>query len=105
MSEVIGVSAEILRRQSLEAVVITACPNCGAPGVYKSEISIAIGWPKCYVSPGDHRDTKTVGDTCPECGYLRNPDRDLGEIWSREWRYKKESIFQRFLSFFQGIFG
>lgn len=76
---------ELLRRQHLEAVVVQACPDCRAPGVYKSEESIRVGWPGCYVSPHDPLDTQLVGDVCPNCGASRLPHIYKGQIWYREW--------------------
>jgi rubredoxin len=83
--QTVPVQSEILRRQSLEAIRITACTDCGAPGVYKSDSSIEAGWPGCYVEPGDSLDTKPVGYYCPNCGAARSQDENLSEIWSREW--------------------
>jgi len=48
-----------LTRKSLEGVVIYACPQCGAPGVFNG---------------------RPVGDVCPQCGGLRRKDRFLGEL-------------------------
>jgi len=48
-----------ITRKSLEAVVIYACPHCGAPGI---------------------RDGAPVGDVCPQCNGKRRRDRNLGEL-------------------------
>lgn len=72
-------------RQSLEAQVLRACPNCGAPACYKSHQSIRDQWPACYVEPNDPRIDQVIpGGRCLQCGALRLPREDLGEIWSND---------------------
>lgn len=48
-------------RLTVEAVVIKACPHCGAPGVDENQ--------------------KPYGDICPKCNGKRNPDEDKGVIY------------------------
>lgn len=55
------VDGALLRKQSVEAVVIRACRKCGAPG--------EEGLTKCR-----------------NCGADRPPDEPQGVIWSREIR-------------------
>ncbi len=66
-----------VRRQVLEGKIIRACPHCQAPGVYSDHISIQMGWPKCFDLT---RVQQPVGDTCPQCGKSRLPDKELGEL-------------------------
>lgn len=66
-----------LKRSSLEAVLIHACPHCQAPGVYSADASIEKGWPGCY---DPSRVQEPVGDTCPNCNKQRKPNKDLGEL-------------------------
>jgi ribosomal protein L32 len=70
-----------LRRKSLEAKVVRACQNCGAPGVYSDAPSIETGWPGCYDPVrAQMEETRPVGSVCPNCGAGRPGDEGLGEI-------------------------
>jgi len=67
-----------LRRKSLEASVIHACSNCGAPGVFKADERTRELWPGCFdpLRPGH-----PVGDQCPNCKNTgRRANLDLGEV-------------------------
>jgi rubredoxin len=77
----------VWREQALSATVHRACQRCNAPGVWSSESRIKLGWPGCYVDPGDHLDTMPVGPMCPNCGADRNPSlwNTLGEIWRKKF--------------------
>jgi hypothetical protein len=66
-----------LTRKSLEAIKIHACPNCGAPGVYRNDQRTLDSWPGCY-SPTMH--SQPVGATCPNCKMPRSKDKNLGEL-------------------------
>jgi hypothetical protein len=79
-----GENVELVRRQSLEAVVIKACA-CGAPGAYHSDPSIKASWPGCWVEDLDPLNHQPVGETCPNCGAARPANKPLGEIWHKEW--------------------
>lgn len=69
-----------ITRKSLEAVLIHACPECGAPGVYKYQDERAILlWPGIVTGKMEMRD-QPVGAICPNCGARRNGNRDLGEL-------------------------
>ena len=52
-------------RLVVEAVVIKACPHCGASGVDE------------YQTP--------IGNVCPKCNGLRNPDENRGVIYDTRW--------------------
>lgn len=69
----------IHRKQALYATVIKACGNCGAGGVYHDVEGVNVG---CY---DPTRLGQPVGDACPNCGASRVADRDLGEIWHRNF--------------------
>ncbi len=78
MSEQVGSSITLgIRRLALEARVIKACNQCGAPGAYKNHPSIQSGWPGCY---DPKRDGREVGPRCPNCGAKRPSDENLGEV-------------------------
>jgi hypothetical protein len=68
-----------ITRKSLEAVLIHACPHCGAPGVYKNwtDLRSRERWPGCYHP--EWRDIP-VGAVCPNCHQNRTKDRNLGEL-------------------------
>jgi len=74
-----GDYVEIIRRQSLQAVVVRSCTQCGAPGNFKSHDRIRDGWPGCYVPPGHPMDTQLVGDVCPNCGADRPAHEPKGD--------------------------
>jgi predicted RNA-binding Zn-ribbon protein involved in translation (DUF1610 family) len=66
-----------ITRKSLEAVLIHACPHCGAPGVYKGDARTQELWPGCWRAEWHDR---PVGDVCPNCHESRLKDRNLGEL-------------------------
>ena len=66
-----------LTRKSLEAIVIHACPNCDAPGVYKADERTLRFWPGCY---DEKKVNQPVGKLCPNCNMRRKRDRNLGEL-------------------------
>ena len=66
-----------ITRKSLEAVVIHACQQCGAPGVYKGDARTQELWPGCWSAEWHDR---PVGDVCPNCHQSRMKNRDLGEL-------------------------
>jgi len=68
-----------ITRKSLEGVVIHACPNCQAPGVYKADQRTLDNWPGCW---NPVQCNQPVGDTCPNCGATRKRDKNLGELTS-----------------------
>ncbi len=72
-------------RQSVEAMVIRACAECGAPGRYLSDEHIRDGWLGCWVPAADPRAGQAVGAVCPNCGSKRPQSENLGEIWVREF--------------------
>jgi len=66
-----------ITRKSLEAMVIHACQQCGAPGVYKGDARTQELWPGCWRAEWHDR---PVGDVCPNCHQSRVKNRDLGEL-------------------------
>ena len=66
-----------ITRKSLEAMVIHACQQCGAPGVYKGDARTQELWPGCWSAEWHDR---PVGDICPNCRQSRIKNRDLGEL-------------------------
>jgi hypothetical protein len=72
-------------QQHLEASVVLACQNCGAPGAYHSDQRIKNGWPRCHVTPDDPLHHQPVGQICPNCGAERPANKPLGEILYKEW--------------------
>ena len=66
-----------ITRKSLEAVLIHACPHCGAPGVFKGDARTQELWPGCWRAEWHN---KPVGDLCPNCHQSRLRDRNLGEL-------------------------
>jgi rubredoxin len=91
-----SVPVDIARKQSLEAVILRACSDCGAPAVYKSASAIRDGWPGCYVEPGEPLEDKPVGELCPNCGIARHGHtEELGEVWHRVWRIKPVGLLDR----------
>jgi len=68
-----------ITRKSLEGVKVFACQKCGAPGLYKNDEHNRKHWPGIV-------DAKLVGqpvgDTCPNCGARRKPNKNLGELTS-----------------------
>lgn len=74
--------ATLTRKQSLHATVIHACPSCGAPGVFHAVQGVNVG---CY---DPMKVGQPVGPICPNCQAVRDPDKDLGEVWKREYRRK-----------------
>ena len=67
-----------ITRKSLEATVVRACPNCEAPGVYKSDERTLQLWPGCYAENATGQ--RQVGTVCPNCGKPRRRNVDLGEL-------------------------
>lgn len=82
-----------LHRRSLEATIIRACRNCGAPGLYQKTEAFREKYPKVY-SP--ERFGQPVGDVCPQCGADRPADKDLGELTSSmpRWVWKLVLAFK-----------
>lgn len=74
-----SVGAGIYRKQKLEAEVIRACTNCGAPGFYHDVPDVNVG---CF-DPA--RKGRFVGDTCPNCHKARTPPEKRGVIWSKRF--------------------
>lgn len=58
----------------LAANVHRACKKCGAPGVYRSELSIKREWPGCY---SVKKAGQPVGAECPNCGAKRPKDEPV----------------------------
>lgn len=84
--------ARTWRSQGLHATLHQACPHCQAPGLFRCEERIRVGWPGCYVDPLDERVDQPVGDTCPNCDTSRKTPHKgkslvhyLGEIWRRNF--------------------
>lgn len=90
--DVVPVGGKIIRKQSVHAVVLRACGQCGAPGAYSKEKRVQDGWPGCY---DPTRDQQPVGAVCPNCKALRPSPEVKGEIWRREFRADGESLWQR----------
>ena len=76
-------NVDIVRRQSLHAVINRACETCNAPGLFQNDVSFIEKYPEIYRPAWAGR---PVGNTCPCCNSPRLPEENLGEIWSREWR-------------------
>ena len=73
---------QLLRNlKTVEATVLPACANCGAPGAYNSHESIRDGWPGCWVEKNDPMAGEQVGDICPNCNAERPEPRNLGVVW------------------------
>lgn len=88
-----------LRRMSLEAEIVPACPACQAPGFYMNDPGIAQGWPRCYdptLMPSERVD---VGDICPQCGTARPNRIKKGELAATmpRWLWNAILTFKRFL--------
>lgn len=69
----------IWRKQKLEAEVIRACANCGAPGTYHDVPDVNVG---CF---DPLRRGQWVGEVCPNCGKDRTPPEKRGTIWSKHF--------------------
>ena len=62
-------------RLVVEAIIIKACPHCGAKGVDENQVP--------------------YGDICPFCDNPRNPDENKGVIYDTRWffgwgKYKRK---------------
>jgi hypothetical protein len=84
------ITSPIVRRDSLTISVTPACWNCGAPGLYQSNVSFIESYPEIYRPTWNGR---PVGETCPCCGAIRSATIDKGEVWSRE--YRVETFFEK----------
>src|SRR5260221_6062858 len=66
-----------LNRHSLEGSIVYACRNCNAPGCYSNSPIIQQDWPALYDSL---HAGQQVGETFPQCGNKRPPNKDMGEL-------------------------
>jgi hypothetical protein len=76
MTEIFGAQPRLI----VEAVVVRACPQCGAAGVDENQ--------------------KPVGSRCPKCFAPRPADEDKGVIFDTKWfsgwgKFKRQ--FKKFL--------
>jgi len=78
-----------ITRKSLEAVLIHACPHCEAPGVFQWDTRTHELWPGCW-RPSEKG--RPVGRICPNCGHVRERDKDLGELTASMPRWLWRSI-------------
>jgi len=103
--------AENYRHQEIKAVLVKACPNCGAPGVFKVKDAWFMQWPEICVDDTDPQVNQPVGDICPHCEAERDEQltEDLGTIWEfwlfgSKFQELKFKVKSRVKSFFKGIF-
>lgn len=99
--------AENYRHQEIKAVLVRACPNCGAPGVFKVKDSWFSQWPEICVDPTSPLVNTPVGDFCPHCEAERDESlsEDLGTIWEF-WLFgsKLQELKFKVKSFLKGFF-
>ena len=83
MSNTQHATSAIIRRQSLTASISKACRHCNAPGVFQSSETFIKDYPAIYRPLWAGRE---VGPICPCCSNNRDHNKELGEVWSKEYR-------------------
>jgi hypothetical protein len=85
-------------RLTLTRQVIQACTRCGAPGVYQCDARFdREKWPALW-NPDKAREP--VGDVCPQCNFLRPPNKPGGEQVAFEWSLARRMAVWTWRQFF-----
>jgi hypothetical protein len=86
-------------RLTLTMQVAQACTHCGAPGTYQAneQYDHEKKWPALLVpdKKGQH-----VGMVCPQCNFLRPPNKPGGEQVNFEWSLARRMCVWTWRQFF-----